>query len=133
MIKPQGTKYKHLYLAGGSQDYVHILVCEAFHGPKPNWADCVRHLNGDFSDNRAENLSWGTWIEQSEDRKKHGTFHEGASAPWSKVSDQDVREIRDLACNRTFPQGTIGKLYGISQQQVSRIRTGVNHRSGVDS
>ena len=38
---------------------VHRLVCEAFNGnPQPNQV-CM-HLNEDASDNRPENLAWGT-------------------------------------------------------------------------
>ena len=35
------------------------LICEAFHGPAPDGAVCM-HLNEDASDNRPENLAWGT-------------------------------------------------------------------------
>lgn len=51
---------------------VHILVCTAFHGEKPQPDYEVRHLNGDRLDNRAENLRWGTRSENSYDTVKHG-------------------------------------------------------------
>ena len=38
---------------------VHVLVCEAFHGQKPPDSE-VCHANDIRSDNRADNLSWGT-------------------------------------------------------------------------
>lgn len=51
---------------------VHILVCEAFRGPKPTQAHEVRHLNGNPRDNRATNLKWGTRSENSHDTVSHG-------------------------------------------------------------
>lgn len=36
------------------------LVCEAFHGPKPSPSAVTIHINEDPSDNRPENLRWGT-------------------------------------------------------------------------
>lgn len=51
---------------------VHILVCEAFHGPRPDGL-VVRHLNGIPADNRPGNLAWGTRAENMQDKKRHGT------------------------------------------------------------
>ena len=50
---------------------VHRLVCMAFHGrPKGNLQ--VRHLDGNPSNNRPENLAWGTYEENWADRRVHG-------------------------------------------------------------
>lgn len=38
---------------------VHVLVCVAFHGPRPAKAD-VRHCDGDKFNNAATNLTWGS-------------------------------------------------------------------------
>src|SRR5690349_6456701 len=38
----------------------HLLVCEAFHGPKPFPEAQVRHLDGNPANNNARNLKWGT-------------------------------------------------------------------------
>lgn len=39
---------------------VHQLVCTAFHGLGPSSRSVVRHINGTKTDNRAENLYWGS-------------------------------------------------------------------------
>ena len=50
---------------GGKSERVHILVCEAFHGPKPSEAHTVDHFHDrDHSSNCAWNLRWATPREQ---------------------------------------------------------------------
>lgn len=53
---------------------IHRLVALAFHGPRPKGMQ-IRHINGDKSDNRAENLRYGTMKENGEDRVRHGRAH----------------------------------------------------------
>lgn len=50
---------------------VHVLVCEAWHGPRPAGA-VTRHLNGDSLDNQPVNLTWGTQAENMRDMVVHG-------------------------------------------------------------
>jgi hypothetical protein len=48
------------------------LVLAAFVGACPPGMEC-RHLNGNHTDNRIENLAWGTHVENEADKKIHGT------------------------------------------------------------
>lgn len=59
---------------------VHQLVCEAFHGPKPTPAHIVLHLDEDPSNNRPENLRWGT-------RKENQNFPKVQAAFRARVGD----------------------------------------------
>lgn len=72
--KCKGYPHVVLYDDAGKRlnRYVHVLVCAAFHGPKPAEDYQVRHLNGDQTDNRAENLAWGTQSDNMIDRVIHG-------------------------------------------------------------
>jgi len=54
-------------------EFVHKLVCEAFHGEKPTPQHEVRHLDGTRINNDYNNLAWGTRSENAQDRKLHGT------------------------------------------------------------
>ncbi len=57
------TTARHAYFGKyhrGKNHKIHRLVCEAFHGPQPEGKPVVIHLNEDATDNRPENLKWGT-------------------------------------------------------------------------
>lgn len=51
---------------------VHQLVAQAFIGPRPTGME-VRHLNGIGTDNRVENLAYGSHQQNVRDRNEHGT------------------------------------------------------------
>lgn len=61
---------------------VHVLVLEAFIGPRPKGM-VARHLNDQQSDNRLENLAWGTPEQNREDARRNrntvtwSEFHAG--------------------------------------------------------
>ena len=58
---------------GGRMRLVHHLVLEAFVGPRPEGAEARHFPDRDKTNNRAENLLWGTAQDNSDDRKIHGT------------------------------------------------------------
>ncbi len=69
---PNGKwRYAEVALTDCARGKVHLLVLEAFHGPRPAGL-IARHLNGNGSDNRADNLRWGTHAENQLDRTEHG-------------------------------------------------------------
>lgn len=69
--------YHHVHLAGrggrGKRTPIHVLVCESFHGQKPDWADVVAHGDGNRANNVRDNLRWATNQENQLDRRRHGT------------------------------------------------------------
>jgi len=56
---------------------LHTIVAEAFLGSRPE-GQVVRHLNGDCTDNRVENLAYGTPSENVFDAVRHGTHAQTA-------------------------------------------------------
>lgn len=52
--------------------FVHKLVTEIFHGPKPGKEYQVCHKDGARTNNSVDNLRWGTAKENAADRTKHG-------------------------------------------------------------
>jgi hypothetical protein len=123
--KRHGYLFVTLYDRGcWSHLAVHTAVCTAFHGPRPEGME-VRHLNGVNTDNRAENLAWGTGVENQADRVLHGTDHRGEKNYKTSLTEQDVREIRDLR-SWGFSRVQIGKWYAITPSSVGKITTRVN-------
>ncbi len=67
-VKTRASKTaRHVYMGIQNKFYgnmkVHRLVCEAFHGPAQDESHVVIHLDEDATNNRPENLKWGTMKE----------------------------------------------------------------------
>jgi hypothetical protein len=77
-----------------STRYVHQLVLEAFHGPRPRDDWQSRHLNGNRIDNRPENLAWSDKATNEADKELHGTKLFGERASWAVLTDAIVMEAR---------------------------------------
>lgn len=52
-----------------------------------------RHLDGDPTNNRPENLRWGTPKENSDDMLRHGTRMFGEANHWARLTEQQVLDI----------------------------------------
>lgn len=104
----------------GRGECVHVMVLTAFTGPCPEGSQC-RHLDGDRSNPRLDNLCWGTRTENSADSMRHGTRMRGTKFPLAVLDDDKVRMIkasvlstRDLAeqlkvCDETVRRVRVGK------------------------
>lgn len=91
---------------------VHQLVLSAFEGPCPEGME-VLHKNGVSTDNRFENLRYGSRTENILD-----TYIDGGS--WRKLTTDDVHQIRDLRAFG-FRLTEIAEWYSISAATVSSI------------
>jgi hypothetical protein len=104
---------------------VHVMVCEAWHGPKPTPRHQAAHGNGDPADNRAVNLRWATPEENQADAKVHGTCSQGERHPSARLTEDQVREI--LHAVATGPRGTraaMARKYGIHPGHVTDLVAG---------
>lgn len=101
---------------------VHKLVLEAFVEPCPEGHE-ARHLDGDPTNNRLDNLAWGTPSENERDKLRHGTSQRGEGNGMTKLSTEQVREIIRRNANGES-QRALAVAFGIHQPQVSRIVTG---------
>lgn len=99
--------------------YVHTLVLEAFVGPRPPDMEC-RHLDGNSLNCRLGNLEWGTTTENTADRERHGTLLRGEAAPWSRLTEEQVRRIK---ADKRY-QRVIAADYSVSQTTISKIKLG---------
>lgn len=115
-----------LYRADGTKRCakIHTFVLEAFVGPRPNGMQC-RHLNGNPTDNRLENLRWGTCRENQADKIRHGRSLRGERQNKAKLRADDVRAIRRLLAAGSDPQSVAGR-FGVSRSTVYHIASGYN-------
>lgn len=72
-ITPKITSKKYAVVSiDGKLKQFHVLLLETFVGPKPTRTSEARHLNDIKSDNRLENLAWGTRKQNAEDACRNG-------------------------------------------------------------
>lgn len=101
---------------------VHVLVLQSFIAFRPNHQE-VRHLDGDKSNNRLDNLCWGTREENIEDSRRHGTFIQGSKHGNSKLTEEQVKDIRkEIAEGIAYP--IIAEYYGVTRHCISNIASG---------
>ena len=91
----QGYMFVSLYKDGKRKNRsVHSLLLETYEGYAPTKHHQASHKNGVRTDNRIENLRWLTVTENHYDKKNHGTFQCGTKHGRSKLTEQQVAEIR---------------------------------------
>lgn len=99
--------------------YVHVLVAEAFIGPKPSPNHEVRHDDGDPGNNFWRNLEWATRGRNTQDKKRH-------AGQKGRLSLDDVQRIK-----RRLNKGEKGRdlafEYGVGESAISAIKRGHNH------
>jgi predicted DNA-binding protein (UPF0251 family) len=128
---------------------VHVLVLEAFVGPRPPEHEGA-HLNGNPGDNRPSNLAWVTSAENKRHSLLHGTFavgdrngarqhperlargerqgaythpetvRRGEQHHRAKLTAEQVIAMREAAA-RGVPQHRLAELYQLNRRTVQRI------------
>lgn len=103
---------------------LHQLVLTAFAGPAPKGME-PRHGNGVRFDNRRENLTWGTHVENEADKHLHGTAPVGEKNPSARLGEDDVREIRRMM-GMGVSKKQIAAQFGVTATSIYHISTGRN-------
>jgi len=121
-LTPDNDGYLTVKL-GGKTKTVHTIICRAFHGPKPapNYQAC--HNDGVKINCRADNLRWGTPVENRADQELHGTGVRGERHHKAKVSDADLAQVFQWNAEGKT-QTEIASRLNVSQAWVSRILNG---------
>lgn len=96
---------------------VHRLVLEAFVGPRPEGKQTY-HINGEVSDNRLSNLTWGTSKENAANRIRRGVLPYGEKHWNSKLTKKVVIAIR----RSKLTAKAVGQKFGVAQGTVDGIR-----------
>jgi hypothetical protein len=102
------------------KNYIHRLVLEAFVGPCPEGME-GRHIEtNDVTDNRLCNLAWGTKVENSQDRRRHGTDQDGANNHMARLTLEQVREAKELRAAGVMVKD-LAVRFGLNRSNMSRV------------
>lgn len=115
---PKG--YFFLRLHNKYNKYIHRLVLEAFVGECPEGFE-ARHLDGDKGNNNLSNLCWGTHAENQVDRVRHGMNNNGSKHGLSKLTENDVLQIRARYIPRVVTQQMLADEFGVVRPNISMI------------
>lgn len=135
VVGPRGVRRKHVqkgraaisYIdpaTGYSRVKVAIIVCETYHGPKPDPAMHAAHEDGNSLNDRASNLAWKTPKQNNADKLRHGTWQGGERATLARLTDHGVREMRRRwAQGETFAD--LGRAFDVDEVTASRAVRGI--------
>ncbi|HFJ9472606.1 TPA: NUMOD4 domain-containing protein [Bacillus paranthracis] len=101
---------------------VHRVVAKAFINNPDNKAQ-VNHINGIKTDNRKDNLEWVSLQDNNKHAHKNGLIadNSGSKNGLSKLTEENVIEIRRLYSNGDISQSKLAKRYGVAQSLINRI------------
>lgn len=110
---------------------VHELVLEAFVGPRPLKHEACHFPDRDITNNRLENLRWGTRGDNMRDAIHHGTRFQpdnrGEKSPAAKLRNEDIPRVHELYANG-LSSGKIAEKLGLSTACVKSILKGRTYK-----
>lgn len=108
--------YHRVSLGFGNDAYVHRLIALTFHGEPPQ-ADChADHINGDRTDNRAENIRWLT----PQENRSLRNFARGERSGVARLTEDGVRQIR----GSDLSSAELARLFGVAPRTIRDVRSG---------
>jgi hypothetical protein len=110
---------------GGRGCVASRVICEMVYGPVPFAGAEAAHScgNGNKGCVNPCHLSWKSPLENSADKYRHGTIVRGSSIRSSKLTENDVLDIRLRLASGDTVSG-IARDYGVWPAAISRIKTG---------
>lgn len=114
--------YQHVGLwqcnGDGYRKYVHVLVAEAFIGPRPVGLQ-IDHIDGNPKNNHLSNLRYLSPHENNQASLERGNWI-GERNGMARLTERDIYNIRDLVKNGNT-LSYVARLFMISFQHVSDI------------
>lgn len=131
--KPRLNKFGYLQMNFSRNDgtkrtvtkLVHKLIAETFI-PNPNHYPQINHKDGDKQNNAIDNLEWCSASENACHAHKTGLAftYRGSEHINAKLTDEQIKEIREQYAKGAISQGEIAIAYNVSQTTVGRIVRG---------
>lgn len=119
ILKPQpnGKGYLRVSISKKLQ-FVHRLVAEKYI-PNPDNLPQVNHKDGNKLNNCVENLEWVSNKQNRTHAVDNGLHLQGEKCPWSKLTEEDVRYIRNHSSEKT--QKGWAEEYNVSKGTINDI------------
>lgn len=108
--------------------FVHRLVAKKYI-PNPENKPEVNHIDSDRLNNKASNLEWVTASENSKHAFEHGGREpmRGTLHISSKLTEEDVLEMREIYANTKTSYAELGKKFGVSSATCGRVIIGKSY------
>lgn len=120
----KGYHYLNLCSAGRQRTkYLHVLVCEVFHGERPSPDHQAAHRDDDKDNNSKGNLYWATPLQNHADRRRNGGILTGSQIGRAKLTEADIPRIFAMR-EEGMLNREIGDEFGVAPHTISRILTG---------
>lgn len=127
LIGVNNNGYIQINIGGSRREYLHRMIAECYI-PNPNSYLVINHIDNNRSNNRVENLEWCTQKMNNDHMVNQDRNIKGSRNPQSKVTENDVIEIRHLYANKEMTQTMLAKKYNVCQSLISLIVTNKNWR-----
>lgn len=105
----------------GRRTHLHRIIAETFISEPPFPRSCVRHLDGDSSNNSASNLAWGSYLDNENDKLRHGTHQSRITN--AKLTKESMEFIRIKRGEGVSAQ-EIADLLNVSRPTITRFLAG---------
>lgn len=107
----------------GEPIFVHRLVLITFVSFPPERTEGC-HNDGDFTNNKVENLRWDTHYNNELDKIKHGTRLKGSGITTHKLTEEDVSEIKRLYVTGKYLQKDLAEMFDVTPTTIHGILHG---------
>lgn len=141
---PKSAEWNSLKCRKDEKGYLTVALCDGVSKPKtfrlhriiaitylgyPPKNACVRHLDGNPENNMLENLAYGTYAENENDKRRHGTWVLRCSG--ATLNLDKANEIRaHYAAGES--QKSLAERYSVSRPTITRVINGTIWRQSCE-
>lgn len=121
----KGAGYSYIQMSANGKPAkrnVHVLVLEAFVGPRPSPLHEACHLDGDKGNAALSNLRWDTRQGNWADKWRHGTATAGEQNACSILTAEAVQWIRESRQSSL----ALAPVFGVASSTIRAVRLRAN-------